>query len=123
MMKQESVVQVIDRVFSGCFELAHRVDLFIPTDPPGSADMVERAKLDLARWFGGSTAQVADGGYIMADGRYVGEPVQIVWSLADADSLVDHAADLLSLARRVAVILDQESVLVIIDGKGRLVSA
>jgi len=77
---------------------------------------VEKVMMNMAKWFGGATAMPAEGAYIAQDGSLVREPIIIVIAFGDDNAMSLHTSKVISLARQIAVEMNQESVSVEVDG-------
>jgi hypothetical protein len=110
--------------------LNHRVSIFIPSTvnghEPAPADLIARwvksAKLKLAQLFGGFTAHRAVGGWVSPVHGLVEEPVTVVTSFTDDDSL-ERLAEVEEFAAAVAEALGQEAVTLEIDNSLQFVGA
>lgn len=73
----------------------------------------------LSRWFGGATAESVRGYYVARDNALVQESIVKVWSFAAPTPAQARAVK--RLARWLRARLDQETVLVVIEGKPLLI--
>ena len=86
------------------------------------AEWERQAKVTFARLFGGFTAVMGQGGYLLPNGELVQEAVRIVESFTDKEGLtkVDEVFD---LARRMAIGMKQDTVAVVVDGAMQFIPA
>lgn len=124
---RESFDDVIRDYALGYPELRHRFALYVPiADVNGqSIDGADRvlefvgSKLALA--FGGSSVADVSGQWVSPSGELVAERVSVVYSWADSDTAHAFAHLPFRLARLIAHSLDQDCVLLEIDGHAYLV--
>jgi hypothetical protein len=78
--------------------------------PISQDSAVEDALASFSRFFGGATAVNGRGAWVNAAGELVVEPVVVVYSYCDDESLAKHRAGIYTLAEQMASDLGQECV-------------
>lgn len=84
---------------------------------------VERIIGELSDLFGGATATPALGGWRCNDGSVVTEKVTIVYAYCTSELSVEHADEVLTIARRICREFNQEAVTVEYNGQIAFVRA
>ena len=109
--------------------LASYVSIYVPGTVDGNQPAPElQAKTarmvmeKMCKFFGGCTVSKAEGGYILATGELVIEPVVIVKSFGDYEQLEDRMEQVMAIASEVAETMGQECVSVECNGELNLVS-
>jgi hypothetical protein len=113
----------------------HSLEIYIPTQcrcrkplPENTrTEILDEIKTTMAGWFGGNSAKKVDprverieGSWVLGDGTLAKEPVDVVQSFTDEDTLIDHREDFTAFVAQLANRLTQEQMLCRIDGKSIL---
>lgn len=110
--------------------LEHKIAVYVPSTynwkQRASNKLIAQwegeAKRTMAQLFGGFTAVMGQGGYLLPDGQLVEEAVRIIRSHTDASGL-NKVNEVFDLARRIAVGMQQQSVAVVVDNAMHFVPA
>lgn len=109
--------------------LSHRIALYVPSKiksrkvPALHRKFVKLVLTRLGLMFGGSTVVKGVGTWVGDDGKLVAEKVGICYSFADAATLQARQAEVFALASQVAAEMEQDAVLVEVDGTAHFVKA
>jgi hypothetical protein len=110
---------------AGTFTLNNSVSLYIPT-VYANHDLIEEGKVNetralatarIADFFGGATVIEGTGYFVHISGVVQEEKVFIINAFADDDSLSQYGARLKTLAGLIATQLEQECVLLVVNGQ------
>jgi len=115
--------------------LDHSLEIYIPSEcrcgkplpEQARADILDEVKATMAGWFGGNSAKKVDprverieGSWMSGDGTLAKEPVDVVQSFTDEDTLANRRDDFTAYVAQLANRLTQEKMLCRIDGKSIL---
>jgi hypothetical protein len=113
----------------------HSLEIYVPTQcrcgkslpEHARTEILDEIKITMAGWFGGNSAKKVDprverieGSWVLGDGTLAKEPVDVVQSFTDEDTLIDQREDFTAYVAQLANRLTQEQMLCRIDGKSIL---
>ena len=113
----------------------HSLEIYVPTQcrcgkplpEHARTEILDEIKTTMAGWFGGNSAKKVDprverieGSWVLDDGTLAKEPVDVVQSFTDEDTLIDQREDFTAYVAQLANRLTQEQMLCRIDGKSIL---
>lgn len=116
--------------------LDHSIEIYIPNkcryrkQLPNElrTEVLNEVKKNFCSWFGGTSKKEEpridqiEGSWLHDDGEMANEPIDVVYSNADAESLEEHFEDLSKLANMIAIRLRQEAVAFRVDEKMSLIN-
>jgi hypothetical protein len=113
----------------------HSLEIYVPTQcrcgkplpEHARTEILDEIKITMAGWFGGNSAKKVDprverieGSWVLGDGTLAKEPVDVVQSFTDDDTLIDQREEFTAYVAQLANRLTQEQMLCRIDGKSIL---
>jgi hypothetical protein len=113
----------------------HSLEIYVPTQcrcgkslpEHARTEILDEIKTTMAGWFGGNSAKKVDprverieGSWVLGDGTLAKEPVDVVQSFTDYDTLIDQREEFTAYVAQLANRLTQEQMLCRIDGKSIL---
>jgi adenine-specific DNA-methyltransferase len=113
----------------------HSLEIYVPTQcrcgkplpEHARTEILDEIKITMAGWFGGNSAKKVDprverieGSWVLGDGALAKEPVDVVQSFTDEDTLIDQREEFTAYVAQLANRLTQEQMLCRIDGKSIL---
>lgn len=104
------------------FDLNCKWSIYVPStknmnEKCDNTEEVRRVIGELFDLFGGATASPAVGGWRCEDGNVVVEDVTIVYAFCTSEQSVEHADEVISIARRICREFNQEAVTVEYNGQ------
>lgn len=109
--------------------LNHCIKIYVPgtdnvnqADPELSRRFTNETLARLASFFGGATAQTAQGAWTDTNGNLVLEPINICYAYCSADDLLAKRSDCEAWAREVCSAMHQEAVSVEVDNELQFIS-
>lgn len=107
--------------------LQSKVGIGVPTTtdvnlPADTTSYVEQVTRQFCEWFGGTTIDEKNGGYVTRDGQLVAEPIFWVISYCTTRQLETYLLQVMALAKTICRELKQESVAVIVNSTMILVT-
>ena len=110
------------------FDLNCRWAVYVPStkDVNQAIDNTEEVKRvigELSDLFGGATATPSIGGWRCENGEVVIEKTTIVYAFCTTDQAIEHATDVIAIAKRLCKQYSQEAVTVEYNGQVKFVTA
>ena len=108
------------------FDLNSKVAIYVPStmnvnETCDNTEYVKNTIKQLSTWFCGATATPAIGGWVSAAGEVVMENVSIVYAFCTTEQLQEHAADIIALCESIKKDMQQEAVILEINGQVKFV--